>query len=332
MFCLKTPYRNTSHYLYAPTSNREHIESNISQIFNQQEHHRHQSTTNVRDFPIYRFQLHTNSTFYRMSHVQEIRDLLHALEEQLTTMRGYFLDNMNDQGPEQMQETVAEAINSSDPMDRHIVRFQEIRDDMNALIASQPERSDEATPAEGVTSNATTEPQSSTILGDDMQVALQNPTTNSVDSPDSSLPAVYFADYVISLRHHQTVTSEPTSMPTERENAIRELLSPVKSGVEELDPCFCGLPYADATAEIEKDSHEAVKMPECPHVFGKHCILKWLNENDPSTCPMCRKRVNVGTSHSALNREFRDALDWLSVAIEESWEMINSSNDIVEYA
>ncbi|KAJ8061302.1 hypothetical protein OCU04_010365 [Sclerotinia nivalis] len=103
----------------------------------------------------------------------------------------------------------------------------------------------------------------------------------------------YYNNHITSLQQQGLLSfgTEPVSMPTGKEHAIGQILVPVTSGVDELELCFCGAPYADPTSKIEKDSHEAVKMPECPHIFGKYCIVQWLNENRIPTCPMCRKRV-----------------------------------------
>lgn len=37
------------------------------------------------------------------------------------------------------------------------------------------------------------------------------------------------------------------------------------------------------------DEHIPVKMPGCNHIFGKSCLIEWLNNN--VSCPLCRKEV-----------------------------------------
>lgn len=44
------------------------------------------------------------------------------------------------------------------------------------------------------------------------------------------------------------------------------------------------LPVTDANMD-----HVAVRMPKCHHIFGKPCIIEWLNGN--VSCPLCRKEM-----------------------------------------
>ncbi|KAF7931459.1 hypothetical protein EAE99_003930 [Botrytis elliptica] len=74
-----------------------------------------------------------------------------------------------------------------------------------------------------------------------------------------------------------------------RKALVDASLRPTQKPLEEVDPCFCGDPYAIETANGE--CHEAVKMPRCSHIFGRSCIVIWLQEKD--TCPMCRQKIVV---------------------------------------
>lgn len=47
--------------------------------------------------------------------------------------------------------------------------------------------------------------------------------------------------------------------------------------------------YADVEGEKSNEVHCAVKMAECSHVFGKLCIVEWLNTE--ASCPLCRNKV-----------------------------------------
>ncbi|TGO11503.1 hypothetical protein BTUL_0108g00190 [Botrytis tulipae] len=74
-----------------------------------------------------------------------------------------------------------------------------------------------------------------------------------------------------------------------RKALVDASLRPTRKPLEEIDPCFCSDPYAIKTTNGE--CHEAVKMPRCTHIFGRSCIVEWLQEKD--TCPMCRQKILV---------------------------------------
>lgn len=43
--------------------------------------------------------------------------------------------------------------------------------------------------------------------------------------------------------------------------------------------------------------HTPVRMPHCHHIFGKPCIIEWLNGN--VSCPLCRKEVDAVRSRDS---------------------------------
>ncbi|KAF7931458.1 hypothetical protein EAE99_003929 [Botrytis elliptica] len=144
------------------------------------------------------------------------------------------------------------------------------------------------------------------LLGDDLRIQVSSTGVLPDNIPLSFLPADVANrirqeaqesenENIPALEDPEQRSLELTNMPTssQKKDSIRALLKPVKRDTDELSLCFCNEPYADATAKIDDNSHEPVKMPDCPHVFGKCCIVQWLGENDPSTCPMCRKVVHL---------------------------------------
>ncbi|TGO33904.1 hypothetical protein BHYA_0222g00140 [Botrytis hyacinthi] len=153
------------------------------------------------------------------------------------------------------------------------------------------------------------------LLGDDSRILLSNIGVLPDRIPLSSLPtdvanrmrqeAQEFQNEDIPALEEQR-SPEITNMPTssEKKNVIRALLKPVKRDTDELSPCFCNEPYADTTAKIDNNSHEPVKMPDCPHIFGKYCIVKWLGDNSPSTCPMCRKVVHLPVTRNEFDNVY----------------------------
>lgn len=56
------------------------------------------------------------------------------------------------------------------------------------------------------------------------------------------------------------------------------------------------LPAADAAAQTpaavaaaDDDVHFAVRLPQCNHIFGRPCIVEWLQSN--VSCPLCRREI-----------------------------------------
>lgn len=150
-------------------------------------------------------------------------------------------------------------------------------------------------------------------LGDDLRIFLLNTGVQLDRSFLSSLTAevanrsqeVENEDIpALEEQRSPEVTNMPTS--SEKKNVIRALLKPVNRDTDELSPCFCNEPYADTTAKIDNNSHEPVQMPDCPHIFGKYCIVKWLGDNSPSTCPMCRKVVHLPRDRPVTRNETDD--------------------------
>lgn len=45
------------------------------------------------------------------------------------------------------------------------------------------------------------------------------------------------------------------------------------------------------TVDSSRFTHLPVRMPHCGHVFGKTCIVEWLNRS--VSCPLCRKEVEA---------------------------------------
>ncbi|KAF7950651.1 uncharacterized protein EAE97_002203 [Botrytis byssoidea] len=121
------------------------------------------------------------------------------------------------------------------------------------------------------------------LLSDDLRILLT----------DTGVPPELQNEDIPALEEQRIPELANMPVSSEKKDAIRALLKPVDRGTDDLSPCFCNEPYAEATAKIYNNSHGPVKMPDCPHIFGKCCIVKWLGENSPSTCPMCRKVVHL---------------------------------------
>ncbi|QSZ30430.1 hypothetical protein DSL72_004953 [Monilinia vaccinii-corymbosi] len=72
-----------------------------------------------------------------------------------------------------------------------------------------------------------------------------------------------------------------------------------------LEPCsICRGEYSDEI-ECEKDGldHVALKLAKCGHVFGRMCIMKWLENRE--ACPMCRGNLGL-----PLPYKLRAEVEW----------------------
>lgn len=59
----------------------------------------------------------------------------------------------------------------------------------------------------------------------------------------------------------------------------------------------CVICYNDYGVESPEGINEApLRLPPCRHIFGDHCIRKWLDESD--SCPYCRAKLQAEPRHS----------------------------------
>jgi len=55
-----------------------------------------------------------------------------------------------------------------------------------------------------------------------------------------------------------------------------------------------------------------LRLPNCKHVFGDHCIKKWFEESD--SCPYCRDKVHSEPAYAAHSRALQQFLQSYSSA------------------
>ncbi|CAD6446485.1 ed73535c-5391-4c99-b321-4a70b234619a-CDS [Sclerotinia trifoliorum] len=88
-----------------------------------------------------------------------------------------------------------------------------------------------------------------------------------------------------------------------RDQAIDNLLIPAPADETQAESEVCPIcnEIFDATTEDGKSlaNHEAYMLPDCKHIFGRKCIDKWLKGEEKNTCPMCRAKVELPSSHAS---------------------------------
>ena len=71
--------------------------------------------------------------------------------------------------------------------------------------------------------------------------------------------------------------------------------------------------YNEFGVENPEGINEApLRLPNCKHVFGDHCIKKWFEESD--SCPYCRDKVpsELALPTTATLREYLRANNFLT--------------------
>lgn len=59
---------------------------------------------------------------------------------------------------------------------------------------------------------------------------------------------------------------------------------------------MCVICYNDYGVETPEGVNELpLRLPKCKHVFGDHCIKKWLEDSD--SCPYCRDKLHSEPKH-----------------------------------
>jgi hypothetical protein len=77
---------------------------------------------------------------------------------------------------------------------------------------------------------------------------------------------------------------------------------------------ICYEPYGVISPEGVRE--EALRLPDCKHVFGSHCLKTWLD--DSAKCPYCRKKLPSEPK-------------WLLPAMKQLWARLNGAhNDEIE--
>ncbi|TEY40892.1 hypothetical protein BOTCAL_0415g00120 [Botryotinia calthae] len=81
---------------------------------------------------------------------------------------------------------------------------------------------------------------------------------------------------------------------SQQNQAIDELLTPVLIDETQIESALCPIcteKYDSSTDDAA--SHGACMVPDCKHVFGRKCIKKWIKEEEKSTCPVCRGKIDI---------------------------------------
>ncbi|KAJ4326579.1 hypothetical protein N0V84_003009 [Fusarium piperis] len=92
------------------------------------------------------------------------------------------------------------------------------------------------------------------------------------------------------LRHMQLMRGAVNTKMVASKTTLRSLESVKIEDVPEGDRS-CVICYNDYGVETPEGICEApLRLPKCGHIFGDHCIKKWLEESD--SCPYCRDKLH----------------------------------------
>lgn len=92
------------------------------------------------------------------------------------------------------------------------------------------------------------------------------------------------------LRHMQLMRGAVSTKMVASKSTLRSLESVKIEDLPEGDRS-CVICYSDYGVESPEGVCEAaLRLPKCGHIFGDHCIKKWLEESD--SCPYCRDKLH----------------------------------------
>lgn len=95
--------------------------------------------------------------------------------------------------------------------------------------------------------------------------------------PSISFPAIETATY----QHTYALATEPDLGLDTEINASTPTATTTPDAATDSHPI-------DNDRE-DQDIHYAVKLPQCNHIFGRPCIVEWLQSN--VSCPLCRREI-----------------------------------------
>ncbi|TLD13368.1 uncharacterized protein PgNI_04731 [Pyricularia grisea] len=127
------------------------------------------------------------------------------------------------------------------------------------------------------------------------------------------------------IRQQQLFRGAMTNKRIASRTAISSMESVDITSLPELERT-CVICYNDFGVPSPEGISEApLRLPKCKHVFGDHCIKKWLQDSD--TCPYCRDKLPSESVVSVNNRSLNAYLGMNGGAPDPSW--FQSDHDAV---
>ena len=95
----------------------------------------------------------------------------------------------------------------------------------------------------------------------------------NLSDPSISFPAIETATY----QHTYSLAAEPDLGLDAEAASSTETATTTET------------PASTTASAAANDVHFAVKLPQCNHIFGRPCIVEWLQSN--VSCPLCRREI-----------------------------------------
>ncbi|KAK5655439.1 hypothetical protein OQA88_5710 [Cercophora sp. LCS_1] len=104
----------------------------------------------------------------------------------------------------------------------------------------------------------------------------------------------------IRIRAHQVLRGQMSNKRVASKKALSQLQTVDVNSLEESERT-CVICYNEFGVENPEGVNEApLRLPNCKHIFGDHCIKKWFEESD--SCPYCRDKVHSEPALAANSR------------------------------